>query len=210
MVNISGGTVDDSFSASIGSEVNISGGSVGAFSSTGGLGSVFNISGGSVGDFFLAFPDSVLNISGGTIGTLEAAESSRVNLFGSDFILDGVPLDDSLAINNAFTIVDRDVTLSGLLEDGSAFSFDLNSVPVGDFFSDNDLFHSDATLTVTLVASNGLLGDVNLDGVVDFADIPGFIEVLISSGFQVQADIDRNGVVDFLDIPSFIRLLSGQ
>ena len=210
VVNISGGSLDHSFSVGIGSEVNISGGSVGAFSRTGGLGSVFNISGGSVGDFFLAFPDSVLNISGGTIGTLEAAESSRVNLFGSDFILDGVPLDDSLAINNAFTIVDRDVTLSGLLEDGSAFSFDLNSVPVGDFFSDNDLFHSDATLTVTLVASNGLLGDVNLDGVVDFFDIAPFIAILADQTFQFEADIDGDQDVDFFDIAPFIALLAGQ
>ena len=54
------------------------------------------------------------------------------------------------------------------------------------------------------------LGDVNLDGVVDFLDIAPFIAVLSSQGFQAEADIDENGVVDFLDIQPFIDLLAGQ
>ena len=55
-----------------------------------------------------------------------------------------------------------------------------------------------------------ILGDVNLDDVVDFFDISPFIEVLASEGFQAEADIDGNGVVDFFDIQPFIQLLSGQ
>lgn len=35
-----------------------------------------------------------------------------------------------------------------------------------------------------------LLGDVNLDGAVDFLDISPFIAVLATGGFQVEADID--------------------
>ena len=53
-----------------------------------------------------------------------------------------------------------------------------------------------------------LLGDVNLDGTVDFLDISPFIVVLASQGFQLEADIDGNGVVDFLDISPFITILS--
>lgn len=52
-----------------------------------------------------------------------------------------------------------------------------------------------------------LLGDVNRDGVVDFLDIPAFITVLSSGGFQAEADCDQNGVVDFADIPAFIGIL---
>ena len=55
-----------------------------------------------------------------------------------------------------------------------------------------------------------LLGDVNMDGVVDFFDISPFIAILSSSGFQAEADIDGSGVVDFFDISPFIGLLSGQ
>ncbi len=54
---------------------------------------------------------------------------------------------------------------------------------------------------------DGSIGDVNLDGVVDFADIPAFIALLQSGGYQFEADIDQNGVVDFADIPCFIEIL---
>ena len=52
-----------------------------------------------------------------------------------------------------------------------------------------------------------LLGDVNLDGVVNFADIPPFIELLISGEIQAEADTNEDGVVSFADIPPFIELL---
>ena len=163
--NISGGSVGNVFDAFGGSEFNISGGSVGNFFNAFG-GSEINISGGSVGFSFDAFDDSEVNISGGTVDgffdarggsvvnisggsagdVFDAFLGSEVNLFGSDFILDGVLLDD-LVFGEAFTILDRDVTLSGLLADGSAFSFDLNSGPV--FGQNVDIFSTGATLTVT-------------------------------------------------------------
>ena len=55
-----------------------------------------------------------------------------------------------------------------------------------------------------------ILGDVNMDGVVDFFDIQPFINVLSSQTFQAEADIDGNGVVNFFDISPFIQLLSSQ
>ena len=55
-----------------------------------------------------------------------------------------------------------------------------------------------------------LLGDVDMDGDVDFSDIPAFIAVLSSGEFQAEADVNQNGVVDFSDIPPFIAILSGQ
>ena len=55
-----------------------------------------------------------------------------------------------------------------------------------------------------------LLGDVNLDGLVDFADIPAFISVLQSGEFQAEADLDENEMVEFDDIPLFITVLIGQ
>jgi len=51
------------------------------------------------------------------------------------------------------------------------------------------------------------LGDVNQDGVVNFADIDPFINVLISGGFQEEADANQDGVVNFSDIPAFIAAL---
>jgi len=55
--------------------------------------------------------------------------------------------------------------------------------------------------------SDVVLGDVDQNGVVDFADIPPFIELLVSREFQAEADTNEDGVVDFSDIPPFIAIL---
>lgn len=53
-----------------------------------------------------------------------------------------------------------------------------------------------------------LLGDVNLDGVVDLLDVGPFVSVIQNVQFQQEADIDGNGVVDLLDVGPFVSLLS--
>jgi len=148
-VNIIGGSVGVDFSASSGSVVNIFGGSVGsgfdAFPN-----SMVNISGGLIGDFFNAFSSSEINISGGSWGFLVSNGDSEINLFGSDFFLDDVSLDDILPLGDAFTIDHSNGgTLSGLFADGSPFSFELNS-ELGGF---RDRFHPATTLTVTQVST---------------------------------------------------------
>jgi len=55
-----------------------------------------------------------------------------------------------------------------------------------------------------------LLGDVNLDGSVNFSDISPFISLLSSGGFLPEADINRDGSVTFSDISPFISVLSSQ
>ena len=54
-----------------------------------------------------------------------------------------------------------------------------------------------------------LLGDINLDDVVDFADVPPFIAIVSAGGFQPEADINLDGEVGFADISPFIAILSG-
>lgn len=54
-----------------------------------------------------------------------------------------------------------------------------------------------------------LLGDVNLDGVVNLADIPLFVAILSSGEFQAEADIDGDGDVTLADIPLFVEILAG-
>ena len=54
-----------------------------------------------------------------------------------------------------------------------------------------------------------LLGDVNLNGVVDFFDIAPFIALLTNLQFQAEADIDLSLNVDFFDIAPFIVILTG-
>ena len=52
-----------------------------------------------------------------------------------------------------------------------------------------------------------LLGDVNRDGSVTFADIGPLIALALSISFQIEADIDGNNSVDFGDIGPFFDLL---
>jgi len=54
------------------------------------------------------------------------------------------------------------------------------------------------------------LGDVNLDGVVNFEDIAPFIRVLMNGEFQPEADCDESEAVDFSDIAAFIAILTGN
>jgi len=58
--------------------------------------------------------------------------------------------------------------------------------------------------------SGGLLGDINLDGSVDFFDIQPFIDLLSNQMFQFEGDIDGSGAVDFFDIQPFIDILAGR
>ena len=62
----------------------------------------------------------------------------------------------------------------------------------------------------TVTGATVLLGDVNLDGAVNFLDISPFIAILSAGDFQAEADFDQNGEVDFLDISPFIGVLSGS
>jgi len=58
-----------------------------------------------------------------------------------------------------------------------------------------------------------VLGDVDMNGVVDGLDIPPFIALVTGGGFLLEADVfpffAPDGVVDGLDIPNFITLVSG-
>ena len=56
---------------------------------------------------------------------------------------------------------------------------------------------------------DALKGDCDLNGVVDFLDIPAFIVILQSGTFLAEADCDCDTTVNFLDIPAFIAILQG-
>ena len=203
IVNISGGSVGQRFSALDGSVVTISGGSIG-HSLSAYDGSEMNISGGSLTSSFSAESGSIVNVRGGSFGSrIFVYNDSAVNFFGSNFSLDGILLDDLVA-GEAFEIVDRDVTLSGLLADGSEFSFNLNTV---DEIFLSCIVDPAATLTVTFTPELQL-GDVNQDGIVNFLDISPFIAILSSGGFQAGADTNQDGAVNFLDISPLIALLT--
>jgi hypothetical protein len=108
--------------------------------------STVDILGGTFGDRFTAGVSSLVNISGGLFGESFVAEKgATVNFLGSDFAIDGVPI-TGLVRDLPFTLTQRDVTLSGLLADGSPFSFVLASSALAP-----ERFDRDATVKLTLI-----------------------------------------------------------
>ena len=65
-------------------------------------------------------------------------------------------------------------------------------------------------LVTSLVSADVVLGDVDLNGVVNFLDIAPFIGVLSTVEFQAEADTNQSGEVNFLDISPFIAILAGS
>ena len=54
-----------------------------------------------------------------------------------------------------------------------------------------------------------VLGDVNMDGLINLLDIEPFVTLLSNGQFLAEADINKDGVVNLLDIEGFVALLSG-
>ena len=72
----------------------------------------------------------------------------------------------------------------------------------------NGMFVNATFGTATIEVSSGpLMGDVNLDGVVDMGDVSPFIQVIINGPYQIEADINEDGSVDLLDVRPFVDLL---
>ena len=210
-ITITGGDVGSFFQVRGNSTLELSGGSLEGFGIIGSSASGV-VTGGS---FNITDVSGPLDISGGDFNTFRVFSGGSVNLFGTDFAIDGVPI-TGLTLGQQFIVLDRNVTLSGTLSDGSTFSNLLDPVTTGLDFDPEfgeilpGVASSFATVTVTLVEPNVLLGDCNLDGVVDFSDIPAFIAILAAGDFLAQADCNEDGVVNFDDIPAFIAILISQ
>ena len=85
--------------------------------------------------------------------------------------------------------------------------------------SDNEITHADETigffvinpgLIMATMSENVLLGDANLDGVIDFSDISPFITALLGGQYLNEADINQDGNLDFDDIGPFIGIVLAE
>jgi len=148
VLNVAGGLLlKDWFALS--SQVSVSGGTIGTPSVDAEFyadASQVNISG---GHFIssLALIDCASTISGGTFTSIDVLRG-QMTILGRSFALNGVDFSDELLPNQPFLLTDRTGVLSGVLFDGSPFSFELAS------------FSGATTLNVVIPApaSSGLLG----------------------------------------------------
>lgn len=162
-ITVTGGDVGGFFQLRGSSTLELAGGTIESFGTL--ANATATVTGGA---FTLVDNNGELNIFGGDFNTFRtlgnSALNSTVNLFGTDFAIDGVPI-EGLSLDSVFEIDVRDVVLSGTLSDGSAFSNFLDSTtPQGDldfgpFATLADLqavpgfASTGSTVTVTLVQS---------------------------------------------------------
>jgi len=162
------------------------------------------------GVVFNSFSSPVLN-GGGQI-----AFTCRLTGTGVDFSNDrGIWAQD---LSGSLTLIAREGDLLDVNSDPSIDDIrTISGLGFSDGFNDRGQLVFLATFTdgtigvfVSNAVASVILGDCNLDGVVDFSDIPAFIAILQSGTFLEQADCNQDGVVDFSDILAFITILSGR
>ena len=107
-------------------------------------------------------------------------------------------------------ILDKSDAATGLMDtfsvpvSGSGSSLELRMIANFAF-----LAYAFDNIAVTTAGGDGLVGDVNCDGVVDLLDVGPFVDAITTGVFSAKADIDGNGVVDLLDVGPFVALLVG-
>ena len=221
-VNISDGRVGGTFLANEGSVVNISGGTLrgDVFARPG---SVVNISGGNVRGDFLAFTSSEVNLFGtefsiGDTELVDLIEGERMTVSDRSVTLAGVLVDGSafrFHLNNQRGTSDLfsstgTLTLTLTLMPGLGPSIDdiCSAIAADDanprFDTNGDGAVSDLDLLFSLEAAESLLGDLDFDGTVSFADFLTLSSNFGNSDAPYSAgdmDCDREvGFSDFLSL----------
>ena len=111
-----------------------------------------------------------------------------------------------LAISNSAGLGEDEVLFDVPVESGTYF-VRITGVDNPDTLTLDTQFYG---LGVSFAENATLLGDINLDGAVDFMDVSLFVSLLSVGDFQEEADINEDNAVDFLDIGPFVGILSGS
>lgn len=222
-VHITGGTIGDR--ATFNPITQIDGGSIGeqatfwnAVRFNGGtlgdnadfINAPLEMTGGKLGDDAQVRRDTT--ITGGEIGErFTMPNGGELYLHGTEFYLDGVDIGSTLSLNDELLISDREVWLTGVLDNGTPFdlflSDDANNQGVTDYFR----FNSYITIRLT---DGPTLGDLNGDGALDSSDISPFVMALTDpAGYEAAypglyannlGDFTGDGVLNNADIAGFV------
>jgi len=145
-----------------------------------------------------------------TPNNLNANNSGSIDVFlyHNATLLFSVDRPDDIANASLLTVADGSFNVTGLtFAAGDTVSFVIGNN--GNIGADESALQA----AISVETSGGgpcMLGDVDLNGTVEFLDIQPFIGILSSSSFQCEADCDEDGMVTFLDIQPFIQILAGN
>ncbi len=182
------------------------------------------------GIYFLFEDDDLDPAFAGTAGFQGSSTLFSVNSANAVTVLDSFSLDTLDFVQDANGVNTTPVlNLEFELTSSGGYTFSLTGdtaggVPVtssGTFaglpaaaaYANNQSEGPDLALAIDSISitqtfgSTVLLGDCDLDGVVNFSDIPALVGILISGAYIEQADCNEDGVVDFSDIDPFIGIL---
>ena len=120
-----------------------------------------------------------------SVPAADLADDGRAIVNVGDFFFNGDVVD---GVPNGFIV---EVSFQSPFGSGNAVDFSLQRISV---FTDSPVIR----------------GDVDMNGSVNFQDIPPFINILISGDFKAEADVNESGMVNFQDIPPFIAILIAQ
>lgn len=183
-LNLSGGKIDQWFTANSGATINMTGGSFGSFTGQQG---------------------STLNMSGGVLGTsVYTSAGSSVTLAGGEFKLDGIPIAGLDTIGNTIPFnLPTGSLLSGVMADGTPFAY---SSLDGDRFLDGTLKLKRAAVTAVVPgvidlnhdpAPLGIRGEQTLIVPASSSLVDNFIagegSSVVISGGQVARNLEAVG-----------------
>jgi len=110
---------------------------------------------------------------------------------------------DWWTIEDGQTDSDGEFTIRGFKGD-----YQITVTHEGSDYLETASFDDDSGQVVVVVPATGILGDVNMDGMVNLLDISPFVEILGNNLYQFEADLNEDGIVNLLDIDPFVSLLS--
>ena len=129
-------------------------------------------------------------------------DTSQIATSTADNQLNGVDLDEP--INGTLQVFSSLIGTTTVGADGELrvyIDLDPNATPGAPNFT--------AYLGLSIVPVV-IKGDVDMDGDVDFNDIPMFVTVLLGDTFQAEVDCNCDGLISFDDIPAFVDILLGN
>ena len=181
-----------------------------------------NLSGDTTTDDVIIFNDSIFKQEGDAAvdgfaltgfglagGPVRVGDNGNILWFG-EWDNPNTDNDSGLFINDRLIVEEGVTEINGLVVDTINNGTDAFAMS-----SDGSWAIFEATLNggingaFLIEIDNVLLGDLNLDGIVDLLDVNPLIQVICCGSFQAEGDINCDGVVDLLDVDPFVQILTG-